>query len=177
MDKPWMADAEVGHIEAIVETLQPNIVVEWGAGGSTCWFPKRFPCVERWISVEHDMDWYRQLKREVSEVVDLLYEPPDEPGDLQDPDWYLRSEFDPGVFANYVRRATWGTAPFHADLVLVDGRARNFCMAEGFRLLNPGGVVIVHDAQRREYAQALSEIGARLLPGWSQGQVAIARKP
>lgn len=178
-NEPWMSPAEYGQIEAALEALQPHTVVEWGSGGSTLWFPDRFPSIDRWVSVEHDLDWYRRLRDSsaLPKVVELLYEAPDEPGNPHDPVWYRRSEFEPGVFQRYVERPTRATVPFYADLVFVDGRARNFCMRAGFKLLNPGGVVVVHDAQRREYAEALSEIGARLLPGWTQGQVAIARKP
>ena len=64
------------------------------------------------------------------------------------------------------------------DFAFIDGRARTFCAAEAFRMLRPGGVLMVHDAEREEYHAMLHSLGdALFLGGWSDGQLAMVRKP
>ena len=63
------------------------------------------------------------------------------------------------------------------DFVLVDGRARCFCMKAGFSLLRPGGVMVLHDAQRVEYHATAKSLGrAVFLEPWKQGQICLVRK-
>jgi predicted O-methyltransferase YrrM len=90
-------------------------------------------------------------------------------------DWDNRAEVDATLYASYIRYpATLGMA---FDVVLVDGRARCFCMPEGFRLLRPGGILILHDAQRTEYHTAAAALGKPVfLTPWKQGQVCLVRK-
>lgn len=64
------------------------------------------------------------------------------------------------------------------DLVFVDGRARNFCMPVGLDLLEPGGVLLLHDAQRTEYRETLRTLGRVVhFTPWKRGQVCLIRKP
>jgi hypothetical protein len=59
----------------------------------------------------------------------------------------------------------------------VDGRARCFCLKEGFDLLRPGGVIVLHDAQRADYHDAVKSLGeAIFLEPWKQGQICLVRK-
>ena len=44
------------------------------------------------------------------------------------------------------------------DFVLVDGRARRFCIREGFQLLRDGGLLLLHDSQRTDYHDALEAL-------------------
>jgi predicted O-methyltransferase YrrM len=62
------------------------------------------------------------------------------------------------------------------DVALVDGRARTHCLRKAFRLVRPGGVVILHDAQREEYHATVEALGGGLyLQPWVQGQVCLLR--
>lgn len=183
----WMDPVEFSQIVAVLEAVQPKVVVEWGAGGSTRGFLARSPFVQRWVSVEHDAAWagnvqdfLRDPRLEVHHVAAAEPEPPPAGGDaarhatlLQ---WRLRAESDRSLFANYIDLPRQlGLQP---DLVIVDGRARSLCIAEGFDLLRPGGVLILHDAQRPEYHAAMHAAGrATFLLPWQQGQVAMVRKP
>jgi hypothetical protein len=61
----------------------------------------------------------------------------------------------------------------------VDGRARRFCLKAGWDLLRPGGVLVLHDAQRTDYHDVLFSLGPSpvLLEPWRRGQLALVRKP
>lgn len=182
----WMSDAEYGQIRAVVETLKPRVVVEWGSGGSTKHVLADHPFIERYISIEHDAAWVDKVRGEVTDprLEYHLVEP-----DIACPEfdwhkpkerawfkaWKARAENDAEVMASYVAKPA--TLTDSCDLVFVDGRARTFCIREGYRMLRPGGMVVLHDAERVEYHGALHECGKPVfLGGWDMGQVAILRK-
>ncbi len=128
----------------------PLRVLEWGCGGSTVYFP-RFLASRgipyRWWSVEYDRDWYRAVAERVKDdgnVKVALFAVVGE-----DP-WSRACRMD-----EYVSfPATLGET---FDVILVDGRKRRRCLLEAKSLLAPGGVVLLHDAQRRRYRCALAD--------------------
>lgn len=179
----YMHPAEFAQVSAVFEALQPKRVLEWGSGGSTRALLQAFPFIERFVSVEHHPEWYALVREVMKDPrLSLHHVPPDvPPHSYRVPmrklgPWMQRAEVDPVVMASYVTfPATLGT-PF--DLVLVDGRARTFCMRAGWELLVPGGVMLLHDAQRPEYRSTLQSFPrAAMLEPFYQGQVAIIRKP
>ncbi len=183
----WMEPEEYGQVVAIFEATAPRTVLEWGCGGSTRALLARAPWVERWFSVEHHPAWAEKVRAAIHDPrLDLrLVEPAEPEPPAGEPGseawrtrkaWWLRAERDPALLADYV--AAPRRAGLRPDFVLVDGRARCFCIAEGFRLLRPGGVLVLHDAQRPEYAEALAALPrtVHLFP-FHDGQVALARKP
>lgn len=182
----WMDPIEYAQVVAIFEAIRPREVVEWGSGGSTRALLSRAGYVQRWITVEHDEAWSTKVREaiadprlEVRHVASAEEEPPPADGDAERHAallaWRARAEHDRSLFADYLdepRRL--GAKP---QVVLVDGRARCFCIREGFELLTPGGVLILHDAHRPEYRDAMMAIGGTFLEPWNQGQVAMATKP
>ncbi|NVB37565.1 hypothetical protein G6O69_06955 [Pseudenhygromyxa sp. WMMC2535] len=193
----WMDPVELAQLRAIVETLAPTRVLEWGAGGSTRELLERSPFIERYVSIEHNRDWVGRVRQVVSDPrLELHLVEPAEPEPLLPRDrkstqaerdalqaWRDRAERDMALMGAYVeapRRLAAGpegAAPVF-DLVLVDGRARCLCVREGMTLLRPGGVLVVHDAQREVYHQTLREIGRPVfLEPWKQGQICLVRKP
>ena len=183
----WMAPVELAQLHAVLLGLGPRSGLEWGAGGSTRWVLEQIPTLERYVSVEHDEAWHARVAGELDDPRLVLHhvapnvEPPfrtwrnrrERRSVLQ---WRLGCEHDPAWMADYVAHPrSLGLGPY--DFVLVDGRARVFCIEEGYRLLRPGGVVVVHDGQRPEYAPVLDRLGAVRLNPWEQGQVVVVRKP
>jgi hypothetical protein len=63
--------------------------------------------------------------------------------------------------------------------VLVDGRARCFCLRVGYQLLDAGGSLVIHDAQRTDYHDAIDSLGGRVtfFTPYKRGQVCLIRKP
>lgn len=183
----WMDQVEFSQVVAILESIQPRTVLEWGAGGSTRGFLARSPFIQRWVSIEHNAGWVGEVRKAVKDPRLELHlveptepEPPPAKGSqerhLALEAWHLRAETDKQLFADYVGLPRkLGVRP---DFILVDGRARIQCIAEGFELLNPGGVLVLHDAQRTEYHATMHGLGrATFLVPWFQGQIAMLRKP
>lgn len=178
---PYMDPGEFAQLLAILETLAPARILEWGSGGSTKAILERCPFVERFVSLEHDRAWHERVRElVVDRRLELHLVEPDEPAP-REPDAYKRfadrAEQVRDSFASYVDfPATLGTT---FDFVLVDGRARSFCIAAGWQLLRPGGVLVVHDAQRPEYHPALHGLNARpvFLEPFGNGQICLVRKP
>jgi predicted O-methyltransferase YrrM len=179
----YMHPMEIAQVFAIFEAVGPRRVLEWGSGGSTATLLAEFDCIQRYVSVEHHADWYEHVRSAVTDPrLELRLIPPDKPlppGKHSDKvlrAWERQAEQDRSIFAQYIGFPR--SLGLEFDLVLVDGRARTFCLAEGHAMLRPGGVLLIHDAQRAEYHAALTALGPhRFLQPWKQGQVCLLRKP
>ena len=183
----YMSAVEFSQLRAILAVNEPKVVLEWGSGGSTQALLETVPSIERMFSVEHNRQWYEKVRSTIVDERLSLYlcepgEPePHLPRGHQDrvatlQAYALRAEQDPSLFSRYVTLPRSFGVEF--DFVLVDGRARVFCLREGFALLRPGGVLVIHDAQRSEYHATLGELGSPVfLEPWEQGQVCLLKKP
>lgn len=178
----YMDPIEFSQLLAIVHALAPKRCLEWGSGGSTRALLERCPFIEQYVSVEHDGEWYKQVRQQVHDPrLDLHHVAPDKPmgpGQHSHPEivaWDANAEVDREVLAQYIGYpATLGQ---EFDFVLVDGRARRFCLAAGWELLRRGGVMVLHDAQRTQYHDAVQALGPALfLEPWKQGQICLMRK-
>jgi len=181
----YMGPVEWSQLTALLVGLAPRCLVEWGAGGGTRELLALGASIERYVSIEHDFSWFERLRATVVDPrLQLEHVAPNLPepgGDRRDAAqrqryqaWVERCEREPAAMRDYVERPA-RLVPA-ADLVFVDGRARCFCLREGYRLLRPGGVLVLHDAQRPEYNAALVELGAVFLEPWELGQLALVRK-
>ena len=179
----YMDEVEFSQLLAIVESVGPRVLVEWGSGGSTRALLEVVPSIERYISIEHHGGWVENVAKHVDDPrLELHHVAPDidMPADDAARDviiaWDKRCEDDAAAMATYVGFPR--TQEVTPDLVLVDGRARVHCIREGFELLRPGGVLVLHDAQREAYHEALNGCGhAVFLEPYKGGQVALVRKP
>ena len=179
----WMDAVEREQVLGTLRSLAPRRMLEWGAGGSTRLFLEALPSLKELVSIEHDRQWHAAVAKAIDDPrLQLHFVPPDSPappGSIRDPEvqsWAKRAEFEPSLMRSYVQRARDVGGPF--DAVFVDGRARRFCISAGFELLRPGGVLILHDAQRTDYHDVVNGLGkARFLQPWAQGQVCVLEKP
>jgi hypothetical protein len=126
---PMMDKPEIEALCAVLEERKPTRVLEWGAGGSTLYWPKLFPDI-KWLSVEHNPDYFQALKGKTTVNVTLLQ--------LDYPAYHELKAEDVGTF----------------DLIIVDGRHRVRCLDVARELLNTGGAAILHDSGRERYAPA-----------------------
>lgn len=169
-----MDPVEWSQVKAAVVVAAPRLLLEWGAGGSTAEFSRLAGQVH---TIEHDREWAARAEQNLpagAKNVAIRCVRANEPEPAPDDwDWRMRAEQVPEVMADYV--AAPGQMGLEPDVVFVDGRARRFCIREGFRLLRPGGLLILHDAQRTYYHDALPGNAVFLEP-WRQGQVCLARK-
>lgn len=178
-----MAEEEFSQLLAAIHALAPRCCLEWGSGGSTRAILEHCPFVKRFVSIEHDRVWYDRVRLEVPDPrLELHYVPA---GESLPPRsrlskkrqrWDARAEIERPLLARYVDFPATLGVPF--DLVLVDGRARRFCLQAGWMVLRPGGLLVLHDAQRPEYHEVLFSLGQPvLLEPWRRGQIALLRKP
>jgi len=141
---PYMSDRDVQAIANVLSERQPSRVLEWGAGGSTVYWPRQFPFIRQWISVEHDRLYAYTIRlRAPANVKMRILKPP----------------------------AYWLSIQGQYDLILIDGRWRVECAAVAHDLLAPGGCVLLHDAYRPRYAAIEAMFGSRqaLTQGCSAG--------
>jgi hypothetical protein len=177
----WMDPIEFSQMLAVLHTLAPRRGLEWGSGGSTKAVLEHCAFVERWVSIEHDAAWHGRVAEDVRDprLLLQLMEPDvaaTDPSEKTLIEWAAGAETDRSVMQRYLDFP--GSLDEAFDFVLVDGRARCFCIQEGFRLLRPGGVLLLHDAQREAYHPALRSVGTPVfLEPFKQGQIAMVRKP
>jgi hypothetical protein len=147
---PWMSDTEIAKIE---KYLDPKYTfLEWGSGGSTLYFSK---LIYKYISIEHDINWYNQIKLEIQNNnlsnVNYLYCSPDNPIVL--PVWEGRTE----DFISYINMID--DVPIEKyDIVLIDGRCRVECAKKILNYIDKSSIVFIHDFfNRPKYFSVLDD--------------------
>jgi hypothetical protein len=182
----YMDPVEYSQIQAALTALQPKRFLEWGSGGSTIDFLKRYASIQKMVSIEHHRLWFEKVKEAANDprLAYYLKEPI-----CPEPErqffglvatkrhaWRRRAETDRTIFKDYVEHPT--TLGISFDCIFVDGRARRFCIETGWEILERGGLMIVHDAQRAEYHETIARVGKPLyLNPWRRGQVCLLPKP
>lgn len=126
---PMMDDHEVEAMASLIKTRKPKRVLEWGGGGSTLYWPEKYPNID-WVTIEHNPKWVEALSERIPENVTLL--------DRKYPEYYQHDD-RLGKF----------------DLIIVDGRKRVMCLDIARKYLKRGGAVILHDAGRERYAPGM----------------------
>lgn len=125
--KPGLTTGAIEFLENFFKENQDAKVLEFGSGGSTIWISK---LARKLVSIEHDVEWYSRLKKylqseERENKVDLRL--------LAKPYYEVCKEFSKAEF----------------DLVIVDGSHRYKCLKASIRVLKPGGVLMLDDAERK----------------------------
>ncbi len=185
----WMHPIELSQVLAVLYAVDPRAMVEWGSGGSSRAWLEALPGLERLCSVEHDAAWGQRVRESITDPrFTLLLRPP--PADAPEPEhrpgdrqtaaahraWCMRCEDEPALMQHYVDAP--GELGLGFDVALVDGRARTHCLRKAMALVRPGGLVVLHDAQRSEYHATVEALGGGLyLHPWVQGQVCLLRVP
>lgn len=165
LDVPWWTYDAIDAVEQWVADHPEARAFEWGSGASTIWLAKRVASVR---SVEHHRGFgesmqaaladLRRQRPEVDARIDIV-----EPAASSDPAVASRKEGHDGLdFAAYVGQIEVVAAEHggrHFDLIVVDGRAREACLAAGLDHLAPGGLIVFDNTKRRRYRQAIAASG------------------
>lgn len=142
---PFMKFREIAILKEVFENLKPLKCLEYGSGYSSNYFIRYLARDASWLSIEHDHVWYDEIKKDIKDPrVQLELVVSDLPigEDLE----------DPKPFKSYIDYPK-DKAPF--DFILVDGRVRGTCIEEGIEMLADHGVLVVHDANKKLYQEAL----------------------
>ena len=119
---PWMNYAVISFLK---ERLHKDLsLFEYGSGFSTRFYARHVGQVD---SVEHNANWYEQVRRDMPDNVRLQQVLSDEDGD------YCRAIHTHGKIY---------------DVVVIDGRDRNHCLSQAITALTPSGVILVDDSDQ-----------------------------
>lgn len=132
-DSPWLTRQAVEILNDWLKAEDAG--VEWGAGRSTIWFASK---VAKLTSIEHDKQWCEHVGKLLVDKgiknVELLHVS------------LATSDLSPRDH-EYVKIAE--KLPEQGlDFVLVDGKLRDHCVKVAMRLLKPGGLLIIDNAER-----------------------------
>jgi predicted O-methyltransferase YrrM len=178
----FMDSVEFSQLSAVIAAVAPSRCLEWGSGGSTKAILQAFPFVERYVSIEHDPDWYSVVEQAIADprlALHLVESDVPRPSSDSSHDeieaWDRRAETDEAMMRSYVGFPSTLGELF--DFILVDGRARSLCLRAGYELLKPGGVMLLHDAHREDYKVAIASFDYAIkLEPWKQGQICLIKK-
>lgn len=138
---PWVT---YSFIDFIKTRLNKDLTIfEYGSGNSTLFYAKH---VKRVVSVEHDEAWYNKIVTGKPENAEMIFTKLEKGGEYSNKAASLKEKF---------------------DIIIVDGRDRVNCCLNCLTALNPGGVVILDDAHRKDYEKGkifLKEAGFKELP-------------
>ncbi len=146
----WMS--EISYMEkALMEQAakKPSInILEWGSGNSTIYFSKYMKSNDvnfKWHAIENYIPWHQKVctmikDNQLDDVITLhlMNQTCEERKEVQE-------KLDLSEYVNYP--ASLGKK---FDFIFVDARRRTECLALANKLLAPGGVVLLHDAERED---------------------------
>jgi precorrin-6B methylase 2 len=129
--RPMMSKPEISFFTSLLSVGSIERVVEFGAGGSTLYFPRFLPESGTWSSVEFNSSWFQLIQKHVKSNVRM----------------YLTkdvSSVEVGFMDDLAK----------ADLVLVDGGENRSEILDMVRTVNPSALVLLHDSWRSSYHEA-----------------------
>jgi predicted O-methyltransferase YrrM len=116
-------------LKKVMELVKPEEILEYGPGESSK-IMLGYEFVKRIDAIEHDENYYNKWHNEI-----------------EDPRFYQHYKSTPEVYVNGFAK------PY--DLVFIDGRDRERCIARALNRVEDIGIVIVHDAERPRYKEAM----------------------
>lgn len=138
--KPMMADREIQIIDDLIEKHQVKRVLEWGSGNSTTYFSEKHECIKEWVAVEHAEDYFEiirdRAKTTKNEKVNIRFIP-EERSYINEP-------------------LLWGKF----DFIFVDGIYRYECLSNAFKIVEPKGIILLHDWSRKESQGIMEKYGS-----------------
>ena len=125
-------DSFAKALNEVMTNLKPKRIFEFGPGASTKIMAKH-DFVEHIDTVEHDQAWFFKYIKEMPDRVNMMLVPSLDryPHTLED----MQKEY---------------------DLIFVDGKCRPKCLNLAKKNLTHTGVVMIHDAERSEYQEAIN---------------------
>lgn len=121
-----------------IDFIKPRLnneltVFEYGSGYSTLFFARYTKAV---TSVEHDENWYNELRRRTPVNVEIL---------LREKNLFVKSIEEKNKKYN---------------LIFIDGENRVQCLKESITHLENNGVIILDDSEREEYVEGITFLSA-----------------
>jgi Methyltransferase domain len=155
LDVPWWTYRAIDVVDAwLAARPRPIRVFEYGSGASTLWLAARADEVH---SVEHHRQFAELMAQRLREAPNVRLTVV-EPVAATAPVVPSAKEGYGGLdFADYV--ATIDRVAGRFDLIVIDGRAREACLAAAVAHLAPSGIVLFDNSRRRRYRKAIAGAG------------------
>jgi hypothetical protein len=156
LELPWITFEALGFLNNL--NLKDIQIFEYGSGGSSLYFSNRGAHV---ISIEHNKDWFLSLKSILSKienklVIDLrLIEPEKESQPT------VFSENDKNYAGYSFKKYSDSILQYPEglfDLIVIDGRARPFCLYNSISKVKDGGYILFDNSNRVSYHYELEKI-------------------
>ena len=128
-------------------------IIEWGTGNGTIYFSKFLEengVKFKWYSIENFLPWHNKVMRMLKEnnlsgKVSLNLKCLTEESDKM-----LQERADMTEYIEFPK-----ILGIRFNIILIDGRKRKECLDFAASVLAPGGVVVLHDAERVQYQDGL----------------------
>ena len=156
LDVPWWTYDAIDEVARwfVSRGGRPVRVFEYGSGASTFWLARRATEV---FSVEHHRGFGLMMQHELASYENVTLRIV-EPVESSHPVIPSAKEDHAGLdFASYV--ASVDDVPGDFDLVVIDGRAREACLAAVVDRVAVDGIVVFDNTRRRRYRTAIRESG------------------
>lgn len=154
LDVPWWTYRAIDVVDAWLQgRTEPVSVYEYGSGASTIWLAKRAARVQ---SVEHHRQ-FGELMTDALSSYDNVTLRIVEPVTSSTPVVASGKHDHEGLdFADYVNSIESAEGPF--DVIVIDGRAREACLAKAVQHLAPEGIIIYDNSARRRYREPIKRL-------------------
>eukprot|EP00404_Azadinium_spinosum_P022140 CAMPEP_0180615122 /NCGR_PEP_ID=MMETSP1037_2-20121125/31780_1 /TAXON_ID=632150 /ORGANISM="Azadinium spinosum, Strain 3D9" /LENGTH=414 /DNA_ID=CAMNT_0022634877 /DNA_START=1 /DNA_END=1242 /DNA_ORIENTATION=+ len=153
--EPWLNRQTLTVLSHVLD--QSMVGLEWSSGSGTIWLLRRLRLL---YTVEHCGPWLDSVRKKVADTLPWKAK------------WWIANHVlpaagdcnnTPGSFKNYVSYPTLHFSSQHPtgfDFISVDGRARSKCVHEVLnnRLLKPYGLLLVDNAERPAYHDAVDSV-------------------
>lgn len=146
---PWFTYPIISFLEYRLNKKMN--LFEYGCGNSTLFFAQRVKSI---ISVEHNNQWYNQIKTTLPKNANLVFQ---------------NLEYG----KEYSKQVLIGKKKY--NLIIIDGRDRNNCIKNSVTALTKDGVIVFDNSQLVDYKigmDFLAQKGFKRLDFW--GQIPIA---
>ncbi len=124
---PWCTYSYINFITPFLS--KEKSVFEFGAGYSTLFYASKVKSV---ISVDHDENWIKTLKKRVLNNVSLYH-------------YNLNSGYTTSI-SNHDKLF---------DIIIIDGRKRVECIKNSFDKITAQGVIVLDDSEREYYKEGI----------------------
>jgi tRNA A58 N-methylase Trm61 len=151
---PWMNYKVINYL-VTHELIKGKKVFEYGSGTSTHFWLKMG--AKELVSVEHDEDFYKLNLESLSQICNYVLAKPEIYSESNKSNFF-NSDVDKGYsYQNYVNYIN-NYEDNYFDIIVIDGRARNACLAICISKLSPDGIIIFDNSNRERYASSLKNL-------------------
>lgn len=163
LDVPWWTYRAIDVTEAWLNAHpRPIRVFEYGSGASTLWLSRR---ADEVFTVEHHRGFAEMVRPtlEAQGNISMQIVEPAAQGLVHTPS--AKEGYEGLDFTDYVRAIDNVAGQF--DLIVIDGRAREACLAAALDRLQDDSLIVFDNSRRARYQRAIAaaRVTERRLPG------------